>query len=1102
MALGARELLLILRARDEASRVINSVARSMTDLDATTRAAAQRQINAGVALTSMGVGIIGVGAAMAGALHDATAEAATFENAIALVSTQTDKVKASQKELGDIVMDVGKRTAVPIEQLSAGLYDIFSSMDVNLPQAKIMLEQLAKSAVAGQTSLETAGRATIAIMNAWKIPAEDVSKVLDVQFKLVQKGIGTYDQFATAIGKAVPSAQRAGQSVETLAGMMAYLTRNGLSADMAAASAARAFDALANPTVIKRLEKMGIEVRDANGGFKDMGSIMTDLQKKFADMTDPERANALQALFKGAGGTIQARRFYDLVLKDSSAVNAFTGFVGDMQDASGSFTEAYDTMADTATSKSQILQNNWDAMKIQIGQALLPLLKNFTDMLIGLFSWWDKLSDGTKDTIAQFMAFAAALTIVIGFAVTLVGLWVLLSGAAAILGVGIGALIGIVGAVAAIIVGLIAVGYLLYKNWDTVTAAIVKAWDWVLNRLSGVWQWIKDTIGDKVIALFNKVKTDVMGAIGPMADFVVEMWKKITDWAAATWPAIQGFIQPFIDWWMKVWPDVKDILEAVLNIIVDAFRFTWEIVVGVLKGAWEIIKGIVEGIWDIFTGLIDLIIGIFTGDWERAWNGVWEILKGFWDIILGFILGVWELIKGMFEGGMIMVKSVWENGLSIVVDIAKIAWDSIVTGVKNFWDWLVNTFHSGVNMLGDIWDTIVDIMKTPINFVIEHVYNNGIVAMWNAIADFLGLGHLSTLGLIGQSTPGLGGGSGRPMLAMAKGGILPGYSPGVDNLIVAMSGGEGVLVPEAVRGLGPGFVHWANSFYSGGRAGSGGSVGKGFADGGIVDTVMSFASGVGDTVGAIFHDPIGFITSKIGSNPFIQGVGALISKSVDGIIDKVWNMIGSAFSGGPASGELDQWIKLAMGIAGVGADWYGPLLTLIMRESGGNPNAINLWDSNAQAGYPSQGLMQTIPQTFAAYRDQRLPNEITNPIANIVAGINYIKSVYGSIFNVQQAVGSTPKGYDAGGVMPPGLGMFFNGTGTPEAVLTTEQWAMAEKAINQAEGRGSMGAGTGYGVSIVINNYDIEMTIVTQEIDPRGNALELGREITKGVGVG
>lgn len=76
--------------------------------------------------------------------------------------------------------------------------------------------------------------------------------------------------------------------------------------------------------------------------------------------------------------------------------------------------------------------------------------------------------------------------------------------------------------------------------------------------------------------------------------------------------------------------------------------------------------------------------------------------------------------------------------------------------------------------------------------------------------------------------------------------------------------------------------------------------------------------------------------------------------------------------------------------------WVG---IMIQHESGGNPNAINLWDSNAKAGIPSKGLMQTIDPTF---NSNKLPgyNDIYNPVHNILAGVRYAIRRYGSIANV------------------------------------------------------------------------------------------------------
>ncbi len=113
---------------------------------------------------------------------------------------------------------------------------------------------------------------------------------------------------------------------------------------------------------------------------------------------------------------------------------------------------------------------------------------------------------------------------------------------------------------------------------------------------------------------------------------------------------------------------------------------------------------------------------------------------------------------------------------------------------------------------------------------------------------------------------------------------------------------------------------------------------------------------------------------------------------------------GSAPIGKVPPGQVGDWIKQAMGElqkAGVDTSKINPqdIATIIQHESGGNPNAQNNWDSNAKAGHPSIGLMQTIQPTFDAYK---LPghNNIRNPVDNIIAGVRYAISRYGSVSNV------------------------------------------------------------------------------------------------------
>ncbi|MFK0155825.1 transglycosylase SLT domain-containing protein [Streptomyces sp. NPDC090499] len=103
--------------------------------------------------------------------------------------------------------------------------------------------------------------------------------------------------------------------------------------------------------------------------------------------------------------------------------------------------------------------------------------------------------------------------------------------------------------------------------------------------------------------------------------------------------------------------------------------------------------------------------------------------------------------------------------------------------------------------------------------------------------------------------------------------------------------------------------------------------------------------------------------------------------------------------------NLDGWIRQSLDIMnakGIPGSYNG-LYRNIMRESSGNPNAINNWDINAINGIPSKGLLQVIPPTFATYHVAGTSWNIYDPVANITAACNYAAHRYGSMDNVNSA---------------------------------------------------------------------------------------------------
>ena len=162
----------------------------------------------------------------------------------------------------------------------------------------------------------------------------------------------------------------------------------------------------------------------------------------------------------------------------------------------------------------------------------------------------------------------------------------------------------------------------------------------------------------------------------------------------------------------------------------------------------------------------------------------------------------------------------------------------------------------------------------------------------------------------------------------------------------------------------------------------------------------------------------------------------------------VQSFIGGA--GGAVSSGVAQWAGLvAQALTELGQPQSAEpaVLRRMQRESGGNPTIQNLTDSNAIAGYPSTGLMQTIAPTFYAYAGQYSSRGITDPYANIYAGISYAMARYGAGWIGRMDAGG---GYDTGGWLPRGMSVAMNNTAAAERVLGPhDELSLSDATLNR-----------------------------------------------------
>lgn len=248
----------------------------------------------------------------------------------------------------------------------------------------------------------------------------------------------------------------------------------------------------------------------------------------------------------------------------------------------------------------------------------------------------------------------------------------------------------------------------------------------------------------------------------------------------------------------------------------------------------------------------------------------------------------------------------------------------------------------------------------------------------------------------------------------------------------------------------------------------------------------------------------------------------LIKRQVGGMFDWIKKTLGPLLSpagggeDGPQGTGVSRWresVVRALKANGIEPTDFrvSKILATIQRESGGDPNVQNNWDSNARAGTPSIGLMQTIGPTFNAYKHPG-HNNIRNGYDNLLAAINYIKHRYGTsdaAFNRVAAYG-----YANGGLVHKN-GVYELAEGDmPEYVIPTDiakrgrAWQLLTEAVARFAGDAPQGNHDSTSdrerVSVLEDKLDVMIGLLSQLVTNGSNPIEIrnvidGRSVSNGL---
>ncbi|WKZ97477.1 tape measure protein [Lacticaseibacillus paracasei] len=618
------------------------------------------------------------------------------------------------------------------------------------------------------------------------------------------------------------------------------------------------------------------------------------------------------------------------------------------------------------------------------------------------------------------------------------------------------------------------------SNWGkSIASTWNKIWTPITKGMSKVW----DTTVKVTKAGLNVLKLAIVLPIALIAGLFIKAWQKVEKPFAAVWNGLVKIVKPPLNTISKT---IGNTTKGVQN----AWDKTWGAISKFFSDTWNSIVKIVSS----STNWIVKNVTNFLNAVQKVWDSIWKAISNFFGDIWNGIVKIYNNVSNTISKGISVtlkfIQNVWNTTWGAISDFFGNIWNgmvkfftpiihgmsdtigSVIKNIKNVWTDVwggVGSFFSG------IWDGIKKAAQSGINFVIK-VIRTGLGAV-NGVLGFFGVKKVDLPSYVHFAQGGEMSPNGT-RLAMVNDDGSEHYKELIHkkrtgqwlytdkkNAILPLEPGDRVYNGKESKAI-------ANMYGIPGFAKGGiiGSVWDGIKDASswVVDKAEDVGKWIGDKFEAIVDwiaHPVKHVTDLISnsikgivsSSPVkafadlgvgifkhaYNGIGAWIKKELKKIEDSMAN------PGGSGVQRWKPYVIQALKANGFDASAYqvAAWMRVIQRESNGNPRALNLWDSNAKAGIPSMGLVQTIGPTFNAFK---FPghNDVYNGYDDLLAGIHYMKAIYGSGSSAFARV-SGPEGYANGGTITRPIHALVGEDG-PETILPLTKTSRAWQLLGQA----------------------------------------------------
>lgn len=630
-----------------------------------------------------------------------------------------EKLEACAREYGATTVFSASNAAEALKYMSLAGWDA--------DQSTSALGGVLNLAAASGMELGAASDMVTDYLSAFAMEAGDAAYFADLLSYAQSHSNTTAEALGEAYKNCAANLNAAGQDVETVTSLLEGMANQGYKGSEAGTAMAAIMRDITNGMkdgAIK-IGETSVAVMDAQGNFRDLTDILTEVEAATNGMGDAERAVALSSTF-----TADSTKGLNLILNEG--MDKIAGYEEELRGASGSAEEMANIMNDNLSGDMAAMNSAFEELGLKIYDALESKLRAgvqfITNGVIPAIEWLGGHIPEVTIAVSGLGAVIAAMN------------WGTISSK---ITMAKGALVKLATALGGVSLPAIA----LIAVITAVALAFTDLWknnEEFRNKITAIWDGIKAKFDE-----FGQGIVDKLNALGFEFEDITELMKAVWD----------GFCEVLAPIFEGVFQQISNILSAALDVLTGLF----DIFAGIFTGDWDMVwQGVQEvfgAVWDFvvatfenwistFTSLADTVLGWFGTDWETVWTNVKTFFSDTWNAISAFFSGIltgiktfftetWDSIVSFFSGILSGISSSVTGTMTEIHDTFTNIWDSITGFLSGAWETIKNIVTVGIMAVKEIISAAFQIITLPFRFIWENCKET-VLAVWETIKSVIG----------------------------------------------------------------------------------------------------------------------------------------------------------------------------------------------------------------------------------------------------------------------------------------------------------------------------------------------------------------------------